>query len=164
MIGKDSFEWKPYVWLCIVYCVYCSTNGLLSVNVDNSSFIINRNKTFDLNVQNAANRKVSNVQTRNTVECNFWPFVWYGNVYSAGKRMSKWMISFWHVFISIVSLIFNGTGSCHWSAKWEIERHSEKETDWNASKEFHSHLTRLSFRQTIRPFSDALNNYKIYHR
>lgn len=44
--------WLSFVWLCIV-CA-CSTNGLLSVNMGNSSFIINSKQNICLNARTNA--------------------------------------------------------------------------------------------------------------
>lgn len=124
--------WLSFVWLCIV----CLLNKW-SIEREHGQLIIyhkfETKHLFKCTNKCAANRKVFNVQTRNSVECDFWHLCQrrYGNVYSIGKRMSKWIMPVWHMH-SYQSSIRFAMIRIHRrlsliNMKWEIERHTRRE-------------------------------------
>lgn len=126
--------WMAVVCM-IVHCV-CLLNKW-SIEREHGQLIIyhkfETKHLFKCTNKCAANRKVFNVQTRNSVECDFWHLCQrrYGNVYSIGKRMSKWIMPVWHMH-SYQSSIRFAMIRIHRrlsliNMKWEIERHTRRE-------------------------------------
>lgn len=163
MIGKD-IHWVGWMDGCRTFdCEYaivcCSTNRLLSVNMDNSSFIINSKQNIGLNARTNVllTERCLMCKLEIQLRCEFWAAVpRYGNAYSIGKRMSKWIMPFWCAFKSTVNPVCNDSDmrtvviDQTYNGKLKDTQHAREKERESETKEFHSHLTgRFSFRRTI---------------